>query len=160
MIYEDGNVVADFAKRTECNLEFIETARKNGDNVFEVTQLVNSLLGLLIFPQQKFMGAKSDISLEKLEENGWPHIAATSDSESFNSLEKLVRFLRNAIAHCNIEFLTDKTEKNISGIKVWNCQNGQRNREAEIPIEELRAFTRKFIELILDEVMIKQRSQL
>ena len=51
------NLVVDFAKRTRKNLEFIRSAQVANPEleVFEVTQLVNSLLGLLVFPQQKFM---------------------------------------------------------------------------------------------------------
>ena len=52
-MYED--VIADFAKRTEANLQTIRRLAKEGGATpaFEVTQLVNSMLGLLVFPQQR-----------------------------------------------------------------------------------------------------------
>ena len=62
MDYDKTNLVLDFARRTKKNLEFIEHSltrdRLNSENdVYEVTQLINSLLGLLVFPQQKFYDA-------------------------------------------------------------------------------------------------------
>lgn len=47
--------IIDFAKRTRANLEFIEQAKPSGDQVFEVTQLVNSLLGLLVFSRERYL---------------------------------------------------------------------------------------------------------
>jgi hypothetical protein len=45
--------IIDFARRTRANLEFIESAKR--PDVFEVTQLFNSMLGLLVFPQQSYI---------------------------------------------------------------------------------------------------------
>ena len=53
MQYQD--LVRDFARRTRTNLEFIRHARNHGESVYEVTQLVNSMLGLLVFPQQQYV---------------------------------------------------------------------------------------------------------
>jgi hypothetical protein len=39
-----------FAQRTRENLEFITHAKQQGSHVHVVTQLVNSMLGLVIFP--------------------------------------------------------------------------------------------------------------
>ncbi|HUU16696.1 MAG TPA: HEPN family nuclease [Sedimentisphaerales bacterium] len=35
----------DFIERTDVNLEFIRAAHANDEKVFEVTQLINSMLG-------------------------------------------------------------------------------------------------------------------
>lgn len=53
MMYEE--VIHDFAQRTRKNLKVIESLQEAGLEVFEVTQLVNSCLGLLVFPQQNFV---------------------------------------------------------------------------------------------------------
>jgi hypothetical protein len=52
MQYED--LVKDFAARTKVNLELVRAAEKGGQIAYEVTQFINSLLGLLVFPQQEF----------------------------------------------------------------------------------------------------------
>lgn len=48
------DVLKDSAKRTQKNLEFIEKTKRDSPfiEVFEVTQLINSLLGLLVFPKE------------------------------------------------------------------------------------------------------------
>lgn len=40
----------EFASRTLKNLQFLESAREAGADVHVVTQLVNSLLGFVVFP--------------------------------------------------------------------------------------------------------------
>ena len=51
MNYED--VIADFATRTKKNLELIRRlqAEDPESEIYEVTQLLNSMLGLLVFPK-------------------------------------------------------------------------------------------------------------
>lgn len=70
MNYED--VVADFAKRTSKNLEALEGIQGQGEEVFEVTQLINSMLGLLIFPREEFVGRIPEKPLTELKAEGWP----------------------------------------------------------------------------------------
>ena len=59
MQYND-NLVRDFAQRTKANLRFIQRAakeKKGQDSesiVYEVTQLINSMLGLLAFERNCF----------------------------------------------------------------------------------------------------------
>jgi len=67
MMYED--LVADFAKRTRANLETLRGIQIKNDpklRVFEVTQLINSMLGLLVFPQQRYVDQIPEIPLAEL----------------------------------------------------------------------------------------------
>ena len=43
----------DFVERTLENLKYIEEAEKEGRSTYEVTQLINSFLGLIVFPQEQ-----------------------------------------------------------------------------------------------------------
>ena len=52
MNYE--SVIRDFAERTRKNLRAIEDLQAKGGEAYEVTQLVNSMLGLLVFPRERF----------------------------------------------------------------------------------------------------------
>ena len=70
MMYED--VIRDFAIRTKKNLEIIERLHKNGMEAYETTQLVNSCLGLLVFPQQHFIERIPETPMEQLIQEGWP----------------------------------------------------------------------------------------
>ena len=68
MMYEE--VVRDFARRTKANLLAIERLSASGEEVYEVTQLVNSMLGLLVLPQQEFVDRIPETPLEQLRRDG------------------------------------------------------------------------------------------
>ena len=145
--------IIDFAKRTRANLEFIEGAADS--NVFEVTQLFNSMLGLLVFPQQSYMDRIPETPLHELVNSGWPAINVIKSSPSFNNLRQLIRMLRNGVSHCNVEFIADHKNQLI-GLKIWNHEGGNsrnpKNWEAALSIQDLRTIAFKFIELMESEV--------
>lgn len=142
--------VIDFARRTRSNLEFIEAAERRGESVFEVTQLANSLLGLLVFPREQYMRSIPDTSLRELAEQGWPNIRSTHGELKEDTLKQLMRMLRNGIAHCNVEFIADERSA-ITGLTIWNTdKRGHRTWEATLMIDDLRSIALKFVELMED----------
>lgn len=148
MMYED--VVADFAERTRRNLRALESLKDQGQEVFEVTQLVNSMLGLLIFPREEFVGRIPRIPLAQLEELGWPVPKARPRFSQASDLNELVRYLRNAISHFNIQFVGDSRGQ-ISTVRVWNNNlAGMRTWEADLGLADLRGIAERFTELLLD----------
>ena len=152
MMYED--VVRDFASRTRANLQAIDRLRDQGDKVFETTQLVNSTLGLLVFPQQRYVDAIPEIPIAELQRQGWPVPRMSAGFVQAEDLKQLVKYLRNAVAHFNIEFIGDG-QNQLRFLKVWNTQpNGRRNWEAELSVGDLRGLTDRFIELLLNETAI------
>ena len=50
------NEAVGFAQRTRKNLKFVRQARDSGADVHLVSHVVNSLLGLVVVPQQKYSG--------------------------------------------------------------------------------------------------------
>lgn len=101
MNYE--SVIRDFAQRTRTNLRTIEDFRASGGKAYEVTQLVNSMLGLLVFPRERFIDQIPETSLDDLEAAGWPVPKVVGEFPQARDLRQLIRYLRNAIAHFNIE---------------------------------------------------------
>jgi len=148
---EYKQVVRDFVERTRINLAHIERSLSEGEEVYEVTQLVNSLLGLLVFPEQHYFNQIPKIPLHELENQGWPKIKVVGEYPPAKELREQMRYLRNSIAHFNIRFLTDG-DNQISGVEVWNIRSGKMNWKAEIYLDELRIIVDKFIDLLLDEV--------
>ena len=110
MTYKD--LLRDFASRTMNNLELIEKETKQG-TAFEVTQLVNSFLGVFIFAQQ------SDQMPNRI------NLGNTSLTKGD------FRNIRNALAHFHIEHIAEDGE--ICGFKLWN---GKWKREFRV--DELR----------------------
>lgn len=165
MLYE--NIIRDFALRTRENLSVIERLHVEGEEVFETTQLINSMLGLLIFPQQEYVKKIPRTSLTQLKTDGWPIPKVTGGFQQVSDLNQLIRYLRNAIAHFNVFFLTDEREQ-ITGLRVWNMQpvrdNSNRvirdanneiierkNWETELSLNDLRQITDKFIDLLIQQ---------
>ena len=138
-------VVRDFAERTRKNLRTIEDLQAKGGEAYEVTQLVNSMLGLLVFPREKFIDQIPQTSLSDLEAGGWPIPKVDGVFPQAKDLRELIRYLRNAIAHFNIEFIGEK----IQSVRVWNTRNSTTTWRAEIGLEELRAIAERFTDLLL-----------
>ena len=145
--------IVDFAKRTRANLEFIENS--SDSNVYEVTQLFNSMLGLLVFPQQSYMDRIPETPLRELIISGWPTIKVITGKPSYDNLRQLIRMLRNGVSHCNVRFIADDKNQ-LKGLRIWNHEGGRsqnpKNWEAELSIQDLRTIALKFIELIESEV--------
>jgi len=151
MIYED--LIRDFAGRTQKNLCAIERLRADGQEVFETTQLVNSMLGLLVFPREQFIDQIPKTSLLELREAGWPVPIVPNEFSQVTDLRELTRYLRNAIAHFNIEFIADESGE-ITGLRVWNTdQPGEKKTwEAELSLSDLRGIAERFTGLLLQGV--------
>jgi hypothetical protein len=152
MMYED--LVADFARRTEANLRAIRRLASEGDasSAFEVTQLVNSMLGLLVFPQQRYVGRIPKTPIADLASSGWPIPAVVGNYPQVRDLRQLVRMLRNAIAHCNLKFEAGGGNE-IEALIVWNTEprTGMVTWKARLAVADLDAITSKFAALLLDK---------
>jgi hypothetical protein len=103
------NLNKGFAQRVRKNLDFIIEKHNEGEDVHAVSQLVTSLLGIIVFPWEA--GALSrleNIRLSDLEEKGWPrwHILLDEKGDT-ETLGKLVNHLRNATSHRRLRFLSD-----------------------------------------------------
>ena len=95
--------VRDYVLRTKENYLRLERGP------YEVTQLINSAIGLLIIPQQKFYNEIADnmVSEELLNK-----IISCSHDNTYQKpldLSQIARHLRNSIAHARIEFVAEKS---------------------------------------------------
>ena len=150
-----------FATRTLNNLVFIEQAYSNDQNneVHTVTQLVLSLLGILVFPYGKLGALQNPIfskTLLKATEEGWLGFRITMDDEKGKDTAKrtenvrhLVRHLRNAVSHGRIRFRTDSRNPSEETLTFEDGPTGgQPNWRAEITGSELRQFCTGFLQLV------------
>lgn len=144
--------------RTLVNLHHIQ-AQQNTAYVFEFTALVNSLLGILVHPWDQLLnqGKLQSISLEDQRVEDWSFPICTS-SRPYKSgrqedatpdpdpdpqnLGRMLRLLRNGMAHGNIEVLDldayklrrvsqpilVKRNDDIVALEVWNCPFGSHTR--------------------------------
>jgi len=149
MNYDD--LVKDFAKRTLINLDYVQKQQQAGIPVYEVTQLVNSLLGLLVFPREHWINKIPMKPLVDLVDDGWPKLEILYQnprSVECKDLKQLTRYLRNAISHCNVKFIPGN-DNYIDGLELWNISRGKENWRIRLSIPDLEIIARKFIALLL-----------
>lgn len=143
----------EFASRTPRNLEFLESAREGGADVHVVTQLVNSLLGLVVFPLEKtFARSMLKQKLDELVEDGWPSWGFTLRKS--DTLGDLVYHLRNAVAHGRITFSSDSRVPSEVVMDAADAKPGTRKVywRAAIRVAHLRTFCQHYAQL-LDDVI-------
>ena len=72
--------VRDIMRRTMANLEFVE-ARADKDGPYEVTQLLNSLLGSIAHPWEHFRAELNQLPPSEAAARGWPAIKKERPSD-------------------------------------------------------------------------------
>lgn len=138
-----------FAERTLKNLEFIEKAYAEGNDVHVVTQLAVSLLGLIVFPwEQLFVKHLKKISLNALVRKGWPQWEISLGT--CRTLYDLVWHLRNAISHGHLDFSSESRVMDDVDLVVEDYEYLAKdpNWRARISVKELRNFCLRFINLL------------
>jgi len=153
-VLNSRNTTVGFAERTRKNLLAIEAAREAGEDVHVVTQLINSLLGLVVFPWERgFREHTEHLELEALDAEGWPRWDV--ERGECHTLGRLLRLLRNGAAHSHIEFSSDSRRLDDVVIKIWNVPPKSApdpDFVASIRADHLRDFCLKFTDLVLDRV--------
>ncbi len=139
--------VRDVMHRTKDNLDYI-WRRKDERGVWEVTQLVNSFLGALAHPWEQWQHEPQlKLSLADAQAQGWPTVEKDDPrDEDPQNLRDLLRLVRNAMAHGNVEFLNDGNNE-IRAVRFWNEDGGWRTWGATLDVPTLRQFLDCFIQL-------------
>lgn len=144
---EYQHLVRDFAQRTRHNLDVIRACQAQGEEVYEATQLINSMLGLLVLPKEHYYNNIPTTPLEQLRTDGWPAPVLDGEFKSPKHLRDLVRLLRNSVAHFNVEFVAPTGE--IEGVILSNkCNCGNVTWRASLSLDDLEQITSKFVDLI------------
>jgi hypothetical protein len=142
------NNTQEFARRVRDNLDFIIQNRGANPQIHEVTQLVISLLGIVVFPWED--GALShleDMSITEMGDKGWPPWTIVLDSKGDTlTLGTLVRHIRNAAAHRRISFSSDLPDLKSVTITFEDQPNRKApvTWHAEIKASDLMQFCNRF----------------
>ncbi|SOB57194.1 conserved protein of unknown function [Pseudodesulfovibrio profundus] len=146
-------LLRDFAVRTKANLEYIDEAWELQERegledrrVFNVTQLINSCLGMVVFMSEN--GIAPNIPIQEF----CPEMKFITRLDVRNSNRNLNAFLkrfRNAISHCHIEAYG--TETDIEGFNLWDGPpNGAINWRIEMNTASIRALALALVGLVED----------
>ena len=143
------NEAIEIVHRTQKNLKYIREAFEQGEDVHVVTQLVTSLLGLIVLPREQYF--EKDIwkvKLDTLIHQGWPEWNITLGNA--DNLGDLIRHIRNATAHGRITFSSDS--RHLSEVMLVVEDANRRSKgpywRAEISGEDLYLFCIRFAECI------------
>lgn len=168
--------VADFAERTLSNLERIEAIEREEIeagtpeeelSVFPLTQLVGSMLGLVVFPKERYEDHLPDILIQELvEEQGWPKLEveypAPDDCRKgrhprCEDLRELTRVIRNGISHCNLDFTVSGHSWDISALRLSNiCPKCDRETTVvRMTVEEARELAERYAQIIVQTAVDK-----
>lgn len=102
------NGTLEFAYRTRKNLDFVVRASRDGADIHPVTHTINSLLGIIVFPWERY--ALSSLLKTRLEllyiNDKWPRWHFEG-SKPVSRLGNLINYLRNAISHGSVSFSSD-----------------------------------------------------
>jgi len=139
----------DLIYRTKENLE-------NYKGPYEITQLINSALGLIILPYEKIIKKNpKDRNCQGTQGNTsgkwWnkkvsqiPELSFLNNKIGYNDynqfLDITVAKIRHGLAHQNIHFVNNNNK--IEKIIIWNCPLGNKPKDLEIEFEtgEFRDF--------------------
>lgn len=170
MRYDPDNLLADFARRTLLNLEHIDRLYDEETNcdklpeersAFPVTQLINSLLGLVVFPKENYGKSIPDKTLAELIGEGWPRLqifypSPACEKEPHNhkrcdSLKELVRVLRNGTSHFNVKFENSSAEQ-IEWVTFSNrCRACKElTTSVRLDVDQVRDIAQRYARLIID----------
>ena len=163
--------VREFARRTLANLKFIEkeveSRHKAGiedkdiHDVFEVTQLINSFVGMLIFPKEAcynnvgnrnfFRNSEAKMILRDIVNNPAKYHSTYKyeDNEKLPP-KRLAKHLRNAIAHNRLRILFDDNAS-ITGARFFDVDNDSGETfQIELKLEEIKILLIALCEAILE----------
>ncbi|WP_325645975.1 HEPN family nuclease [Humidesulfovibrio sp.] len=97
-------IMQEFAARTRKNILHIKTGKERfRHDVFEVTEVFNSLLSLIVLPEALKLDPPLNTALERLSRDRWPE-AIINLSPPFPSLGVFLYCMRHSIAHGDFAF--------------------------------------------------------
>jgi hypothetical protein len=142
-----------FAQRALKNLEHIEAAAREQEDVHVVTQRVLSVLGLVAYPWEQGLDQSiSGRNLSTLVGRGWPKWKILQGKTT--TLGQLVHHLRNAISHRRVWFSSD--DRNPTEVEIEFADARTRGAKpywrARISANDLLIFCRKFVEFVDDAI--------
>ena len=122
---ESRDTTRGFAERTRRNLELARLSSESGADFHIVTQTVNSLLGIVVVPEERveFDNDTFSVSLAELYQRGWPSWNIELDEPAgpipkTERLTELVWHLRNAAAHGRFYFHGDRDSRNLEDVTI------------------------------------------
>ena len=151
VMFQDATV--DFVRRTKANLTIIRTRPlEEGEERYEATQLINSMLGLLVMPQQTDIIETGRYLIRDLAESGWVFPRPARGYYNPGDLTALLRLMRNGIAHWGLNFEEQNGNLHSVMFKNTDTETNKVTWRARMTLNELASFVEKLSKLVLNIV--------
>lgn len=159
------HTIGDFMKRTLANLSLIEDkhrCRTPGTTVYEVTQLINSLvLPLELLVNKQYVLENARVSggsslrkkIDEFDLADGPRFEGMDNTPRPASLSEWALRLRNAVAHFNITFIAGSETAPITHVVMWDKDPHQNNRvvwKGKTTVQDLSHFLRQLLLAVED----------
>lgn len=144
----------DFVCRTKEILKQYDRFQIEKSEKYEVTLLLNCLVGLLILPQQYWYDSLPEDLISEGEWGIHPtnHISMIKGGETKN-VKNIARHLRNSVAHYKFTAFDKQSKGKIRDIKFEDLgPNNVKTFEAIIPISGIKQFTTKLTDTLVAEI--------
>ncbi len=123
--YED--IACDIVERTLANLQAVDRLPPDGQSSFyDVTHLINSLLGLIVVPNETMRDQLPTRALDQLQAEGWELEVRHGTTLGPSDLRAMIRGMRNAVAHFRLEFAADDQTREITSVTLWSTDRAGR----------------------------------
>ena len=136
--------IKELVKRTKFNYSLVQTGP------YEVTQLLNSAVGLLIIPQQKLFDRIADgMVSERLLKELLKSVTDNTYKKALD-LSEIARHLRNSISHGKVEFKAEKQYVSDGPLQIESIEFTDENPKSkdriviEITVDILKQFFEEF----------------
>lgn len=129
-----------FVCRTKYNLNLYrkyKSGDKSKEFEYEVTQLINSFLGLIIFVKE--LDRSKSIELEKFVTDNFPdewNYIIKQEQETHN-FENYLKHIRNAISHPNKKLIVSASNDDISSITFKDFNDSSDIFETTLSLEKI-----------------------
>ena len=148
----------DFIDRTKQIIkQYDNLTPSTGEEKYEVTLLLNCLVGLLILPQQEWFG---HLPTEITTSNDWgideteiEVIKNSSLKDEDKTIANIAKHLRNSVAHYRFKVFSDKKEDigdiEFSDYKGVKKKEREKTFKAKISVKSLQKFTEKLTDVLM-----------
>ena len=141
MMYAEGDeFIRDFVMRTKSNYERFESGP------YEITQLINSAIGLLIVPQQTQYDKIVDCMVSATLLEQLLNSVKTNTYTKKLDLPQIARHLRNSISHAKFEFRAEKCSLSNEPLQIHSVLFTDKNTktgellEMELTVDLIKDF--------------------
>lgn len=139
-----NRIIQAIAERTLKNITYIQTSRESySRDVYEVTEVFNSLLSVIVLPEALNLNPIPNVSLDQLPPTTWP-LSVREVATTFPSFGTFLFCMRHAVAHGDFAFVPNEEDRNEIGFVVFggNCSQPRPGTrwELRMPVRDLFDF--------------------